>query len=52
LGLPVSQKIIREHGGSISVSSQPGNGATFLIELPMIRRVDPKGMAEGLTITG
>ncbi len=27
LGLPVSQKIIREHGGTITVISQPGQGA-------------------------
>jgi signal transduction histidine kinase/pSer/pThr/pTyr-binding forkhead associated (FHA) protein len=35
LGLPVSEKIIREHGGKISVTSQRGRGATFLIELPV-----------------
>jgi signal transduction histidine kinase len=46
LGLPVSQKIIREHGGTISVSSQPGQGATFLIDLPMTRKSDPKGVAD------
>jgi signal transduction histidine kinase len=46
LGLPVSQKIIREHGGSISVSSHPGQGATFVIELPMTRKADPKGVAD------
>jgi signal transduction histidine kinase len=51
LGLPVSQKIIREHGGKISVTSQPGMGATFVIELPMSKRVDPKGTTEGMTIT-
>jgi len=50
LGLPVSQKIIREHGGKISVTSRPGFGATFLIELPMTRRPDPKAAAEGMTI--
>jgi signal transduction histidine kinase len=46
LGLPVSQKIIREHGGTITVISQPGQGATFVIELPMTRKVDPKGVAD------
>ena len=46
LGLPVSQKIIREHGGKISVTSQPGQGATFVIELPMTRKADPKGVAD------
>jgi signal transduction histidine kinase len=50
LGLPVSQKIIREHGGKISVSSRPGHGATFVIELPMTKRADPRATAEGPTI--
>jgi signal transduction histidine kinase len=34
LGLPVSEKILREHGGQIQVSSKPGAGATFVLELP------------------
>ena len=34
LGLPVSQKIIREHGGDISVSSVVDQGTTFTIRLP------------------
>jgi signal transduction histidine kinase/pSer/pThr/pTyr-binding forkhead associated (FHA) protein len=50
LGLPVSQKIIREHGGKISVNSQPGQGSTFVIDLPATRPADPKGTSEGPTI--
>ncbi|MEI8210780.1 MAG: ATP-binding protein [Planctomycetota bacterium] len=34
LGLPVSLKIAREHGGNIIVASQIGQGATFSLELP------------------
>jgi signal transduction histidine kinase/pSer/pThr/pTyr-binding forkhead associated (FHA) protein len=34
LGLPVSQKIIREHGGDISVTSLVDHGTTFTIRLP------------------
>ena len=34
LGLSICQGIIREHGGRISVKSQPGYGATFTVELP------------------
>jgi signal transduction histidine kinase len=34
LGLSVSYSIIERHEGSISVSSEPGGGTVFLIELP------------------
>ena len=40
LGLSVSQKIIREHGGTIAITSEVGKGSTFTIELPT-RRFDP-----------
>jgi signal transduction histidine kinase len=33
LGLLVSQKIIREHGGEISVESKAGEGTTFFVRL-------------------
>jgi signal transduction histidine kinase len=42
LGLPVSLKIVREHGGKIDVQSEPGKGSTFTIELPL-RRHESKG---------
>jgi two-component system, NtrC family, sensor kinase len=35
LGLSLSYGIIKEHGGSINVDSNPGQGATFTIELPL-----------------
>ena len=34
LGLLVTEKIIKENGGKISVASEPGNGTTFTIYLP------------------
>jgi signal transduction histidine kinase len=34
LGLPVSQKILSEHGGRILVESEPGHGCRFTLELP------------------
>jgi two-component system NtrC family sensor kinase len=34
LGLPISYRIIQEHGGTIVVKSQEGAGTTFTIELP------------------
>jgi signal transduction histidine kinase len=36
LGLPVSQKILREHGGQIQVHSEPGRGARFVLEIPAV----------------
>jgi two-component system NtrC family sensor kinase len=34
LGLPVSQKILREHGGEVLVESAPGVGSRFTLRLP------------------
>jgi signal transduction histidine kinase/pSer/pThr/pTyr-binding forkhead associated (FHA) protein len=34
LGLPVSRKILEEHGGQITVQSKPGQGSTFTLEFP------------------
>ena len=36
LGLPVSQKILNEHGGRITVDSRPGKGSRFCLELPAV----------------
>jgi two-component system NtrC family sensor kinase len=35
LGLTVSKKILQEHGGDITVTSRPGHGSRFILELPM-----------------
>ncbi len=38
IGLLVTQKIVQEHGGSISVQSEPGKGSAFTIQLPYKRQ--------------
>jgi signal transduction histidine kinase len=35
LGLPTTRRIIREHGGTISVDSELGKGSQFTISLPL-----------------
>ena len=35
LGLPTTRRIIREHGGTIRVQSEPGKGTRFIISLPL-----------------
>jgi len=35
LGLTVSRKILREHGGDIHASSRLGEGSTFVLEFPL-----------------
>lgn len=59
LGLSLSYGIIQEHGGKISVRSEPGQGATFVIDLPVaaeqpgaIRPVSAPPFAAGPTQEG
>jgi PAS domain S-box-containing protein len=35
LGLTVAYAIVQEHGGRIRIESQPGEGASFFVELPV-----------------
>ncbi len=37
LGLAFAQRIVKDHGGAISVTSVDGTGATFLVTLPLVR---------------
>jgi signal transduction histidine kinase/ActR/RegA family two-component response regulator len=41
LGLSLCYGLIREHGGTIAVNSQPGQGACFIIELPATDDIAP-----------
>jgi signal transduction histidine kinase len=42
LGLAVSRKILREHGGDILVRSQPGQGSLFILRLPLPSPLAPE----------
>ena len=39
LGLSVTYGIIQEHAGNIRVESRPGEGTTFTLDFPLIRKV-------------
>jgi signal transduction histidine kinase len=39
LGLYICRQIVQAHGGEITVSSQPGQGTTFYIHIPVERQV-------------
>ncbi|MFP4355358.1 MAG: sensor histidine kinase [Phycisphaerae bacterium] len=39
IGLPMTRRLIEEHGGSIHLDSEPGKGTQFTIELPCAAEV-------------
>ena len=49
LGLPVSQKIVKEHGGRIAVASRVGEGSRFTLEIPAVH---PEGSSPGVRLDG
>ena len=46
IGLAVSQKIIREHGGEISVDSKPGSGCQFCLSWPGMEDEHPPEVSQ------
>ncbi|HZU83272.1 MAG TPA: ATP-binding protein, partial [Polyangiaceae bacterium] len=41
LGLYITRQIVEAHGGSIRVASRPGEGTTFVVELPLSPPAQP-----------
>ena len=35
MGLPICRKVVERHGGNITAKSAPGQGATFIVTLPV-----------------
>jgi len=46
LGLSLCYGIVNEHKGTIYAESQPGKGATFIVELPVVTGVTPAKLSE------
>lgn len=42
LGLAISRRIARLLGGDVTVAGLPGDGATFVLSLPLREKVDPE----------
>jgi predicted ATPase/signal transduction histidine kinase len=51
LGLYICRRIIEAHDGSIRVLSQPGEGATFTVELPCMRPEETEARRHGETLS-
>jgi signal transduction histidine kinase len=41
MGLYLVAEIVKEHGGTITVESERGNGSTFQVTLPLTRQPEP-----------
>lgn len=52
IGLAVCRKIAERHSGSITASSQPGQGATFIVTLPLRQSLSHDGKKTVITHKG
>ena len=50
LGLSLSHGIVERHGGTIAIRSQPGEGAIFRIELPLVAP-EPESVGQATSAT-
>jgi signal transduction histidine kinase len=39
LGVPAIEQIAHQHGGELQITSQPGEGARFVLRLPLVQQI-------------
>jgi signal transduction histidine kinase len=49
LGLAIVKAIVDRAGGSIAIASQPGQGATVTLRLPLVQESSPSGFSASLS---
>jgi two-component system NtrC family sensor kinase len=50
LGLSISFSLVKEHAGHLYIESKPGEGATFIVEIPIVSEDQLISQAEGLNL--
>jgi PAS domain S-box-containing protein len=46
MGLAICRRIVERHGGKITAQSRPGEGATFIVTLPMRQTGEPRRVTD------
>jgi PAS domain S-box-containing protein len=50
LGLPIVRQLVAAHGGTLTYTSAPGRGTTFLVTLPLPPSAEAEGSSVGATL--
>ncbi len=52
LGLSIVWRVVHDHGGTITVTSAPNQGTTFILYLPAVSRAEAQGKAHQAPVSG